>query len=346
MTEEVIKSVQPLGFPWATQDPFLFCAYHNDDYPAGNAEAGPDESLEGRQIGQDFTVKDGWRMYHGSQVPGFPAHPHRGFETVTLVKSGIIDHADSLGAAGRFGAGDAQWMTAGSGVQHSEMFPLLSSDQRNPLELFQIWLNLPARSKMADPHFSMLWADTIPKIDYRDQQGRQTLIDVLAGSLLDTETPTPPPDSWAAENQNAVEIWTLKMEPGAEWILPGQPAGESGSTELSRSLYFYRGSSVALSGTDIQSDQVVELNNVPQTAIVNGEDPAYLLFLQGRPIAEPVANHGPFVMNTREELAQAVRDYQQTEYGGWPWPSREQVHSTEQQRFARHADGRHEVRPL
>lgn len=341
MIEKAIKSVQPLGFPWATQDPFLFCAYHNDDYPEGNAEAGPDASLEGRQIGQDFTVKDGWRMYHGSQIPGFPAHPHRGFETVTLVKSGIIDHADSLGAAGRFGAGDAQWMTAGSGVQHSEMFPLLSQDSRNPLELFQIWLNLPASQKMADPHFSMLWADTIPQHKHSDSQSRETLIDVLAGSILDATTPAPPPDSWAASDNNAVEIWTLRMDPAAEWILPSQPG-----TEVNRSLYFYRGESISLAETEVSNEKIINLNSTVDIRIVNGNKPAYLLFLQGRPIGEPVANHGPFVMNTQEELAQAVRDYQRTEYGGWPWPSREHVHAQQEQRFARHANGRREERPL
>src|SRR3954467_6233137 len=107
MTDSAILQIQPLGFPWETADPFLFCVYHDDAYPRGNGRFGPDAALlNGRNLGQDFAGKDGWRMYHGMTVPGFPSHPHRGFETVTIVRKGLIDHADSLGAAARFGGGD------------------------------------------------------------------------------------------------------------------------------------------------------------------------------------------------------------------------------------------------
>ena len=118
----------PLGSQWPTIDPFLFCVHHDDAYPAGNPQFGPAASLVGRSLGQDFEGTDGWRMYHGQVVPGFPQHPHRGFETITYVRRGLIDHSDSLGAAARFGRGDVQWMTAGRGVVHSEMFPLLDSE--------------------------------------------------------------------------------------------------------------------------------------------------------------------------------------------------------------------------
>ena len=146
MSTHPILQIQPLGFPWATVDPFLFCAWHDDAYPQGDGEFGPKDSLAGRDIGQDFSRKDGWSMYHGDTVPGFPAHPHRGFETVTFVREGFIDHSDSLGATARFGRGDVQWLTAGAGIVHSEMFPLLKPDASNRLELFQIWVNLPAKS--------------------------------------------------------------------------------------------------------------------------------------------------------------------------------------------------------
>ena len=119
-----IVRVEPLGFPWETIDPFLFCVHHDDAYPAGNDRLGPDAPLDDRDLGQDFSA-DGWSMYHGLEVPGFPGHPHRGFETVTIVRKGLIDHSDSLGAAARFGGGDVQWLTAGKGIVHAEMFPLL-----------------------------------------------------------------------------------------------------------------------------------------------------------------------------------------------------------------------------
>jgi len=189
-----IINIEPLGFPWKTQDPFLFCAYHRDEYPKGNASMGvPPEALKGRNTGQDFTIKDGWRMYHGRNVPGFPYHPHRGFETITINKEGVVDHSDSLGAAGRFMKGDVQWMTAGKGIQHAEMFPLIEEDKGNPLEIFQIWLNLPKISKMVDPHFKMLWHEDIPVVNDIDESNKTTSIRVIAGSLhtIDALEPTP-----------------------------------------------------------------------------------------------------------------------------------------------------------
>src|SRR5687768_5212701 len=181
--KEAVLAIRPLGFPWHTQDPFLFCVHHDDAYPAGNADLGPAKSLAGRNIGMDFEGIDGWRMYHGDVVPGFPQHPHRGFETVTVARRGLIDHSDSLGAAARYGSGDVQWLTAGKGIVHSEMFPLLERDKANPLELFQIWLNLPRANKMVEPYFSMLWDHTVPRHVARDADGRETEVTVVAGTL-------------------------------------------------------------------------------------------------------------------------------------------------------------------
>ena len=183
MTSDPVLDIKPLGFPWETADPFLFCVHHDDAYPAGNETMGPAASLAGRELGQDFAGKDGWRMYHGESVPGFPQHPHRGFETVTIVRRGLIDHSDSLGATARFGGGDVQWLTAGRGIVHSEMFPLLDRTSPNPLELFQIWLNLPAKNKMVEPHFPMLWEQSIPRTTFADAQGGPTEVTCIAGRL-------------------------------------------------------------------------------------------------------------------------------------------------------------------
>lgn len=326
-----ILSIRPLGFPWATQDPFIFCAYHLDYYPNGNAEMGPDASLVGRMLGQDFDPNQDWRMYHGQTVPGFPHHPHSGFETVTIGKQGLIDHADSLGAAGRFGNGDVQWMTAGKGVQHSEMFPLLREDQGNTLELFQIWLNLPAKSKKVDPHFKMLWAEDVPVHVSADGK---TQIDIVAGRMGELQAPTPAPNSWAADPTNDVAIWTIKMKAGASWVLP------AASPTANRSLYFYRGDQVEVDNRAIGQNHIIDLKPEAEVTLTMAHEEGYFLLLQGKPINEKVIQHGPFVANSQEDLQRIFMEYRATEFGGWPWPRPDQVHDRDRGRFAVHPDGR------
>ena len=338
MSDSPVLSHQPLGFPWQTIDPFLFCVHHDDAYPEGNAAMGPQASLAGRNLGQDFARKDGWSMYHGQTVPGFPAHPHRGFETVTIVRQGFIDHSDSLGATARFGAGDVQWLTAGKGIVHCEMFPLRRQDAANPAELFQIWLNLPAKNKMAEPHFTMLWDEQIQSLRVADAQGRTSTVRVVAGKFAAHEGSAfglpPPPASWASQADSDVAIWTLHMEAGARLRLP--PAAQSATR---RQLYFFRGHTLNIAGRSVEVQTVTEVRARQTIELVNGDAACELLVLQGRPIGEPVAQYGPFVMNTQAEVAQAFTDYRRTEFGGWPWPASDPVHPRDQGRFARHADG-------
>lgn len=331
-----ILNIQVLGFPWATRDPFLFCVYHADAYPEGNGSYGPPNSLEGRNLGNDFIIKDGWRMYHGKSIPGFPVHPHRGFETVTVVRKGVVDHSDSLGGAGRYGHGDVQWMTAGKGVQHAEMFPLVNRDNPNPLELFQIWLNLPRKSKLVEPHYTMLWQEQIPVESFKDQEGRETQVEIVAGSLADSQAPDPAPDSWAADPANEVAIWYFRMEAGATWSLP--PASKG----INRTLYFFEGEHVLLNGKQVEAGNSVDLEAHQIMQMSNGKREGRFLMLQGNPIQEPVVNYGPFVMNTEEEIRQTYKDYQETQFGGWPWPRPDMVHPEEKGRFALHTDGREE----
>jgi len=331
-----VLSRAALAMPWPTLDPFLFCVHHDDRYPRGNGRFGPTASLAGRQIGSDFSRKDGWSMYHGQQVPGFPAHPHRGFETVTLVRRGRIDHSDSLGAAARFGDGDVQWLTAGRGIVHAEMFPLLDETADNPLELFQIWLNLPARSKMCAPYFSMLWSAQLPRATWRDDAGRATELMVVAGSLPGVPAPpAPPPDSWARDPQSDLGIVTLALEPGARCTLPA-----AAGPQTQRVLYFFAGDALQLAGQDSGGQAALQVDATRPLELVNtGARRCELLLLQGRPIGEPVAKAGPFVMNIEDEIRSAFADYQRTRFGGWPWPNEAPVHGADPRRFAQPPGG-------
>lgn len=328
-----IRQVFHLNFQWQTIDPFLFCVHHDDRYPKGNERMGPDAPLDGRNIGSDFEGKDGWRMYHGDVVPGFPRHPHRGFETVTVARRGFIDHSDSLGATARYGEGDVQWMTAGAGIVHAEMFPLVRRDADNPAELFQIWMNLPARSKMVEPRFKMLWSESIPSLTIRRPGDQRVDVRVMAGSWGDLIAPPPAPDSWAADPANDVAIVSIALSGGATYTVEPTVAG------VNRTLYLFAGGTVTVAGTEMTPKVGIHVEPTAAIELVNGSEPAEILVLQGRPIGEPVAHHGPFVMNTRAELEQAFHDYRATRFGGWPWPSDDPVHERQSGRFAVHPDG-------
>jgi redox-sensitive bicupin YhaK (pirin superfamily) len=338
MASPVLQTVS-LGPQWPTVDPFLFCAHHDDAYPAGDDKLAPAVPIDDRDLGQDFSGAEGWSMYHGLVVPGFPNHPHRGFETVTFVRRGLIDHADSLGAAARFGRGDVQWLTAGSGVVHSEMFPLLDRERPNPLELFQIWLNLPASDKLVDPYFTMLWSEDVPRVQAVDDAGRTTEVTVIAGRFGEVVPPAPPPNSWAAHPEADVAIWHLRLEPGATWTLPPAVGPES-----VRVLYVFEGDELVGADTTVGNDTGVALDPTQAVQLTAGNVEVEAVLLQGRPIGEPVARYGPFVMTTEAEIEQAFDDYRTTRFGGWPWPDEAPTHGADRGRFARHVDGRTEER--
>jgi quercetin 2,3-dioxygenase len=336
-----IVGVSPLGSRWQTADPFLFCVHHIDHFPPGNEQLGPAASLAGHDIGQDFAGVDGWRMYHGDVVPGFPQHPHRGFETVTIVRRGYIDHWDSLGATARFGMGDVQWLTAGAGVVHSEMFPLLDASGPNTLELFQIWLNLPGKDKLVAPYFTMFWDRNIPRRRFTDTTGRGVEVTLIAGALDGLEPLAPPPHSWAASADADVAIWTMALEAGATWTVP--PASDD---RTARTLHVFAGAALRVAGRVVPCPAAIQVQADQPVTIEAVDGPVEILLLQGRPIGEAVAQYGPFVMNTRSELEQAFADYRRTQFGGWPWPSNAPVHPRDQGRFAQHADGRVEHAPV
>jgi hypothetical protein len=326
-----VMHTMPLGAQWPIIDPFLFCAHHLDHYPAGNGSLAPSASLDGRDIGSDFSGIDGWSMYHGSSIPGFPQHPHRGFETITYVRNGLIDHADSLGATARFGKGDTQWLTAGGGIVHSEMFPMVHTDRGNPLELFQIWLNLPASRKLVEPYFTMRWAEQLTVVALPRAE-----VAVVVGAFGSHHGAASPPDSWAADDSHDVALWHISLPAGGSIALP--PARHD---EVVRVLYFFEGDALTVDGTALppSTGAVIDCSRELHVAAPGA---AELLVLQGQPIGEQVARYGPFVMNTEDQIRDAFRDYQRTGFGGWPWPADGPVHDAGTPRFAVHPDGRRE----
>ena len=332
--------------------------------------------------GADFNPSAPYRMYHGSLMPGFPQHPHRGFETITATIDGIIDHSDSHGNAGRYGEGDVQWMTAGKGVVHGEMFPLISDKRNNPTRFFQLWLNLPAKDKMAEPSFAMHWSDEVPKVTFADG----AKLTVFAGKFNNTVARPPCPSSWAADPSHDVGAWHITLPRGSEIELP-----KSGQPNCNRAVYSIEGGTYQIDGQTIDPETLVTLDAQKATILSNkvqegkrkrpedmsvkelkaevakrglqalalgfnekgefvsllndkstndkstndnSDDSVEFLVLQGVPISEPVAQHGPFVMNTQGEIQQAFADYRKTEFGGWPWPEDAMAFPREKGRFS------------
>jgi hypothetical protein len=225
-------------------------------------------------------------------------------------------------------------MTAGEGVVHSEMFPLLDEENANHTELFQIWLNLPASERLAPAHFTMFWAEDVPQLI---EGGAR--VSLVAGSLRGLTPPAPPPSSWASNSAGGVVILPLRLEPGSGWSMPVAAAAAG------RTLYFFVGDSIQVAGESIEPRTGVQLLPEREVQVTNsGTEIAEILLLQGIPIGEPVVHHGPFVMSTQAEIHETIRDYQQTRFGGWPWPTSGPAHGSSG-RFAVHADGRREEPP-
>jgi redox-sensitive bicupin YhaK (pirin superfamily) len=220
------------------------------------------------------------------------------------------------------------------------MFPLVHENKGNPLEIFQVWLNLPKVSKMVDPHFKMLWNEDIPVINHKDKSNKTTSVEVIAGKIDTIDALVPTPDSWAANPNNSVGVYTVKMEAGAHWTLPKT------NSEANRSVFFYKGENVKVEGQTISSNHGIELEAGEDVVFQNGNKEAYFLILEGKPIGEPVAQHGPFVMNTQQEIREAMSDYGKTQFGGWPWTDKEVVHSREKGRFASHSNGKEEIKNI
>ena len=302
-----------VGGHWKTFDPFLFVAFHDDSYPKGSGGGKIDESKQGD-----------WSMYHGNEgVPGFVRHPHCGFETITVVETGAVDHADNMGNHGRFKSGDVQWMTAGSGMQHSEMFPLVNENSDNPLVLFQIWLNLPAKSKEASPNYRMMWREQLSKVSKKG---------VLNITGLD-----PPPDSWAASKENFVVVQKVNINPGETHNFLEDKTIPS---EVMRTSYIYSNGEVIVNKKMYSSGRIGFHTPAREPMSITATDTTVkFLVMQGRPIGEPVVHHGPFVASSSSDMRSKIQHYRDTEYGGWPWNADGPVFDVKKGRFMKYGNG-------
>ena len=222
-------------------------------------------------------------------IAGFPDHPHRGFETVTYMIAGRMRHRDSAGHEGLLQNGGVQWMTAGRGVIHSE----LPEQQEGSMEGFQLWLNLPARDKMRDPWYRDFQAADIPEL----ATAEGVKVRVIAGESHGVE---------GAMRREVTEPLYLDLEipQGARFTQP-VPAGHNAF------VYVYRGA-LEIEGTEVPAQRMAILANAPEAdgVVMRAAKPARALLIAGKPLNEPIAQHGPFVMNTKAEIFQAIQDYQ------------------------------------
>jgi redox-sensitive bicupin YhaK (pirin superfamily) len=227
-----------------------------------------------------------------NRVKGVGQHPHRGFETVTIVYSGEVEHKDSSGGGGIIGPGDVQWMTAASGIVHQEMFTKDFSTKGGPFEFVQLWINLPAKDKKAPPRYQGLQNQNIPNIKLQDGQGN---LRVIAGEFEGTQGP--------AETFTPVNVWDIQLKKG----MPVPFKMPKGFTTV---VFVKSGSVKVDSGEVIGNAEIGVLDWNEEDFTLIPESDTKLLILGGKPISEPVVGYGPFVMNTTEEVGRAFKDYE------------------------------------
>jgi hypothetical protein len=223
---------------------------------------------------------------------GVGEHPHRGFETVTIVYSGEVEHRDSSGGGGLIGPGDVQWMTAAGGIVHEEFHSANFAKRGGPFEVIQLWVNLPAKHKMSPAGYQAITSAEIPVADIPDDGG---FVRVIAGSYGGAEG--------AARTFTPMNLWDVRVKGGrtAEFALP---AGHTAA------LFVLKGRLRLASGEEIGAAEMAVLDREGETIRVSALENATVLLLSGEPIDEPVVGYGPFVMNTEDEIRRAVTDYQ------------------------------------
>ena len=228
---------------------------------------------------------------------GVGQHPHRGFETVTVVYSGELEHRDTSGAGGLIGEGDVQWMTAGAGIVHEEFHSQQFTEQGGLLNMVQLWVNLPASAKDTPAAYQTLLNKDIPRVSLEDDGGT---LRVIAGEYLEHKGP--------ANTFTPINVWDLRLEPGARVNLP-IPEGHT-------TLVAVLNGSVQINDTDVLREaELANLDREGQEIVLESNNDARLLVLSGEPIDEPVVGYGPFVMNTEGEIKQAMLDFQSGKFG-------------------------------
>ncbi|MGI4884878.1 MAG: pirin family protein [Janthinobacterium lividum] len=231
---------------------------------------------------------------------GSPPHPHRGFETVTVVYDGHLAHRDTAGHDGSIGPGDVQWMTAGAGLRHAEMYDRDFARRGGALELLQLWVNMPKADKLVPPQYQELRAAAIPSVPLPGGKGR---IRVIAGSYGEATGP--------ARTFSPITLLDLHLAQGADFVLTLPAAYNVG-------LYVVRGAVLVNGERPAKTQQLVVLGwNSADVQIAAAED-SLVLVLAGAAIEEPLATYGPFVMNTNEELMAAIADFESGNMGKFP----------------------------
>ena len=229
---------------------------------------------------------------------GVGQHPHRGFETVTVVYEGEVEHRDSTGNGGVIGKGDVQWMTAGSGILHEEFHSTRYSREGGPFEMVQLWVNLPARDKMVAPRYQALLDKHIPAVPLKDDAGT---LRVIAGSFEGFKGP--------ANTFSPINVWDVRLGAGKSVALP-QPEGWT-------TLLVVLDGTVMLNGSEVLREKQMATLSTEGTGVhIEANSDAKLLLLAGEPIDEPVVGYGPFVMNSPQEISQAISDFNNGKFGG------------------------------
>jgi quercetin 2,3-dioxygenase len=228
---------------------------------------------------------------------GVGEHPHRGFETVTIVYEGILAHRDSAGNAGVIGPGDVQWMTAASGIVHEEFHEKEFAKKGGTLHAIQLWVNLPKASKMSAPGYQTILNADIPAIDLEGGAGR---LRVIAGSYLGRKGP--------AHTFTPIQVYDLRLKAGRRVSL-SLPSG------YNTAIFVLEGRATVNGSREAGEAELIVCKRDGSQVMVEAQKDSRLLIMSGEPIEEPIARYGPFVMNTREELIQAAQDYQAGKMG-------------------------------